>query len=128
MENAVANANVNGYRSGGFVYFIQGEGGGPIKIGWAVYPRGRLSSLQASSPVRLRLLAYVPGGVAKERRLHQQFAADRLHGEWFIESDKLHAEIDRRCGRYMQRQREMAAEFARNPRSLRPWRSIGYYR
>lgn len=65
------------------VYFVQAEDGGPIKIGVAKAPEKRLRELQATSPQVLRILTTVPGGTARERELHSQFAEHRLHGEWF---------------------------------------------
>lgn len=67
----------------GVVYFIQAETGGPIKIGTAIDAEKRMASLQLSCPVKLRLLSKRPGGERLERFLHRQFAAYRLHGEWF---------------------------------------------
>ncbi|MFE7529119.1 GIY-YIG nuclease family protein [Kitasatospora sp. NPDC057542] len=55
----------------------------PVKIGRSVDPTGRLSSLQAGSPVELRLLATFPGGPRLEKHLHACFARQRIHGEWF---------------------------------------------
>ena len=63
------------------VYFI--EGANKIKIGIAEDPETRLETLQASSPVQLRILATCNGGIKREKELHKQFAHLRLHGEWF---------------------------------------------
>lgn len=66
------------------IYFIQGEQGGPIKIGYTSGDaRGRLGELQTGSPILLRLLSTVEGGRLEEARLHHRFGAVRLHGEWF---------------------------------------------
>lgn len=65
------------------IYFVQGITGGPVKIGYAANVRARLADLQCGSPVRLRLLKVIDGGVPEEQALHRRFAADRLHGEWF---------------------------------------------
>jgi hypothetical protein len=75
-----------------YVYFI--EGAGHVKIGYAADPETRLLAHQASSPVRLALLAKVPGGGPLERRLHAAFAVDRSHGEWFRLSDRLRQAIE----------------------------------
>ena len=72
------------------VYFIQAGGpDGPIKIGISYEVARRLYSLQRSNPLPLKLLATVPGGARLERELHERFAAQRLHGEWFRCSDEL---------------------------------------
>ncbi len=63
-------------------YLIQGEYGGPIKIGFTRSSlRGRLSSIQTGNPERLRVVLRIPGD--RERELHQAFAEYRLGGEWF---------------------------------------------
>lgn len=65
------------------VYVIQAGKGGPCKIGRAKDVRQRLSDLQTSTHVQLRLVSAYEGGVAEETALHRQFAALRLNGEWF---------------------------------------------
>lgn len=76
------------------VYFIGSEAG-PIKIGMAQNVEARLISIQASSPVLLHLLATTGGGIKQERIYHRQFAAHRLHGEWFEPHPDILAEIER---------------------------------
>lgn len=61
----------------------------PIKIGISFHPEARLAELQASSPARLIFLRVRTGGRKAERRYHEQFASDRLHGEWFRRSEPL---------------------------------------
>jgi hypothetical protein len=68
-------------------YFIQGQQGGNIKIGVALSPEDRLRDLQCGSPVPLVLLAFINSN--KESELHQLFAEDRAHGEWFRPSAQL---------------------------------------
>lgn len=66
------------------VYFIQANAPtGLVKIGCAAHPSDRVRSLQTGSPALLTLLGTEPGGAARERELHQQFADSRAHGEWF---------------------------------------------
>lgn len=77
----------------GAVYFIQGESGGPIKIGMARNVRARMASLQTAHHSRLHLLGQMPGGSALESQLHRQFAAHRLQGEWFAPTAELLAYI-----------------------------------
>lgn len=68
------------------VYFVQGGKDGPVKIGWANYVSSRLVELQCASPVPLALVRAFDGPRALERALHDVFAAERLHGEWFEHS------------------------------------------
>lgn len=65
------------------VYFMQAVSGGLIKIGASARPEQRQAAAQALCPLELRLLAVLPGGFARERELHERFAAHRRHGEWF---------------------------------------------
>lgn len=75
------------------VYFIQADNGF-IKIGVAKNPRARLRTLQAMSPVRLRLVLVLPGiGAKGEAELHERFAEHRSHGEWFCPASEILAYI-----------------------------------
>lgn len=74
------------------VYFI-GDGD-RVKIGIAANPQQRLMALQTASGRKLELKATCGGGRSEEQRLHAQFAADRLTGEWFLYSPELLAFID----------------------------------
>lgn len=67
----------------GFVYFIQAEGGGPVKIGWAKRPKKRLSSIQTSHKDRLVIRKLVAARTEAEAKFHKRFAKSRLQGEWF---------------------------------------------
>lgn len=78
----------------GYVYFLQGFGGGPIKIGYSANPRGRFRAIQGSNPEPLDLVATIPGSRNSEREWHEMFSADRLHGEWFKPSRSLCAVIE----------------------------------
>ena len=73
----------------GYVYFIQVDVDGPIKIGFAADIRDRMSNLQTSSPYDLKLLAWFEGTVADERAMHAKFSQHRLRGEWFRPADDL---------------------------------------
>lgn len=74
----------------GHVYFIQGEDGGPIKIGFAALSaESRMEEIQAMCPYRLCVLASMPGDVSVEKQLHKAFAAHRLHGEWFSPTSEI---------------------------------------
>ena len=72
---------IKGKRTG--VYFIQPVCGGPIKIGWSHDYEERLVSLQAFSPLILRVIGFCKSGRCQEQMLHHWFSEFRLHGEWF---------------------------------------------
>lgn len=69
--------------SSGFVYVIGAESSRVVKIGFAVDPSRRLTHLQTGSPVRLAILAALPGSRTFEAKLHKVFKDLRKHGEWF---------------------------------------------
>lgn len=71
----------------GFVYFIQGESGGPIKIGYTQDIKSRLTSLQTGCPETLKLLLAIPGKIADEQKIHAELDPYRMRGEWFSPSD-----------------------------------------
>lgn len=65
------------------VYFVQGAGGGPVKIGVTSDLDKRLKSLQTGHPELLVVLKWVPGDASIEALLHARFGHLRLAGEWF---------------------------------------------
>ncbi len=67
----------------GFIYFVQGESGGPIKIGYTTDIKGRLSSLQTGYPDTLVLLGAFAGNTTDEYSLHEEYSPYRMRGEWF---------------------------------------------
>jgi len=83
---ALLKGNISGVSTlttPGRIYFIQGENGGLIKIGWATWPALRMARMQPHSPVILTLLHHEAGNGRQERELHVRFASARQHGEWF---------------------------------------------
>lgn len=73
----------------GFVYFLQSELGGPVKIGWAVDPKRRLATLQTANPFLLRLHAAVPGGLELEAQTQEALVDSSFRGEWFAASEEV---------------------------------------
>lgn len=67
-----------------WIYFIQeSEAGSPVKIGIARNVDQRLSELQTGNAFQLVIRAKIEGDEHDEMLLHQQFASDRIRGEWF---------------------------------------------
>ena len=71
------------------VYFIEAVGLDLVKIGFARDVAQRLTDLQCGSPVALRLLGTIPGGLGMELFFHKDLAEYRVRGEWFALSDRL---------------------------------------
>lgn len=80
------------------IYFIQPEEGGLMKIGFANDPTRRLRELQTGSPLRLRLVAEVPGTIEDERALHRHFRHLRERHEWFRPVPELRVYLARQLG------------------------------
>ena len=78
--------------SDGFVYFIQEEESGNIKIGFSEkHPKGRLKDFQTGNSNKLTLLGYIEGTYKDESKLHNEFFKERIRkdNEWFKSSPKL---------------------------------------
>lgn len=72
------------------IYFIQSaDGTGPIKIGYSAQLKVRLEDIQRYSPVRLKVVSTIKGGLKKERMIHKYFDKVRLWGEWFEPTQEL---------------------------------------
>jgi hypothetical protein len=78
----------------GYVYFVQMDRIGPIKIGFSRDIGKRLVSLQTSNAYPLRLLCCYPSNESHEKEWHSAFHNMRLEGEWFLPHPKLLREID----------------------------------
>lgn len=79
-----------------YVYFIQAQSGGPIKIGKAKDVAKRVMILQCGNPDLLVVRRTIPfaDAEAAERRLHRAFTALRIQGEWFKAHPALAAVAD----------------------------------
>jgi len=73
----------------GQVYFIQSENGGPVKIGFAVDVKSRISNIQTSRSDKVVLLATIDGTPELEASLHKRFSSSSIGGEWFSPSAEL---------------------------------------
>lgn len=79
----------------GYIYFIQGQCGGAIKIGFSYQPAERLKSLQTGYPDTLTILSMIPGSLDLERELHEEFSYCKLNGEWFKPDQRLLDKINK---------------------------------
>jgi len=73
------------------VYFIKAEEVYPIriKIGRSLDPESRFQDIANISPVLIKFLGSMVGGHEEERKVHDKFKENRLHGEWFLLTDDL---------------------------------------
>jgi hypothetical protein len=72
-----------------FVYFIQGESGGAIKIGITQDIKKRIAGMQTGHPDTVIELAIIPGDTFMESYIHEMFKEYRLRGEWFKPSEAI---------------------------------------
>ncbi len=72
------------------VYFAQSDDG-QVKIGYtATSLKARTAALQNGNPHKIEMKAAIHGArQSLERRLHKQFSASRLKGEWFSPTPEL---------------------------------------
>lgn len=70
-----------------FVYFVQAEETGAIKIGSTGDVSKRIAALRTASPCRLDFLG--ASAALDERECHRRFAPIRLGGEWFASTPEL---------------------------------------
>ncbi len=76
-------------KSGDFIYFLQAEDVGLIKIGTTRHVIKRIAGLQTSCPTRLNLIGLIDGNSDLESQIHHEFRSERRHGEWFYPSERL---------------------------------------
>lgn len=71
----------------------QGDIDGPVKLGTALDPAMRLEALQTGNATDLHLLGVRWGGREQEARLHFEYRATHLRGEWFRATPALLAAV-----------------------------------
>jgi hypothetical protein len=90
LREANAAPSRPGRPAGGSVYFIQGAGGGCIKIGFTGgHPELRRRDLQTGSPIELKIIHHVKASRNDEAWAHHYFRNSHSHGEWFWPSRDL---------------------------------------
>lgn len=66
-----------------YLYFIQSDATGMIKIGRSKYPEKRLKQLQTGNPNKLKLIACFKDLGWKEKIIHEKLKSWSESGEWF---------------------------------------------
>lgn len=77
-----------------WLYAIQADEDGPVKIGKTVNPADRIKTLQTGNPTELRGLAAWRAMECEEEQLHCEFAYAHVRGEWFEPVPELLALVD----------------------------------
>lgn len=69
----------------GKLYLLWGEGTHSFKVGFTRgFVNNRAYTIEAYSPVRLRILGQKSGSMEDEKDLHGALSRYRSHGEWFV--------------------------------------------
>jgi len=73
------------------LYLIGSElkAGRAVKVGVTRNLPERLARLQSGSPLPLVVFAAIPGSFKLEKRVHEEWRRQRLHGEWFRLTPKM---------------------------------------
>jgi hypothetical protein len=78
------------------VYFARSAVTGLVKIGQSRQPDLRVKGL-ATAAGPLEIIHTEPGGTDREAILHEMFAPDRQHGEWFKDSEAIRMYVEGAC-------------------------------
>ena len=95
----------------GFVYYIQEELDGNIKIGWSDDPIKRLSQHQTSNSRELRMLVYVKGSQEYEREIHRKFQTSKTTGEWFKPDKRLLVHIEKERSKFFEIVQKLSTDY-----------------
>lgn len=110
-----------------YIYFIQAQDNGPIKIGsTGDNPRKRMVKIQSDFPWPVRLLGAIEGTVSQEKRIHLILARWKTQGEWFEPTPIVLAAIEAalECGKSAPFDEPCAPEVDETAHPLRKWREI----
>lgn len=78
----------------GFIYFIQCQDTGPVKIGYTKNVKRRRNELQTGNPYELKILLSIDGSELWEKDLHYHFRDLLIRNEWFLPGESLFEFID----------------------------------
>ena len=95
----------------GFVYYIQEEMDGNIKIGWSEDPIKRLQQHQTSNSRELRMLVYVKGSQEYEREIHRKFQTSKTTGEWFKPDKRLLVHIEKERSKFFEIVQKLSTDY-----------------
>lgn len=71
------------------IYFIKQIEDSIVKIGFTNNIKHRLATIQTNNPRKLEIILLLDGDHEYELFLHNKFAEDRSHNEWFFMSDNI---------------------------------------
>jgi hypothetical protein len=83
-----------------FIYFMQGENGGSIRIGYSINPSKTLISLEKGYPDKLKILLVIPESCEKAIQLQNKFEHLKLKGGWYKPDKEIFDEIEKLKSKY----------------------------
>ena len=95
----------------GFVYYIQEEMDGNIKIGWSEDPIKRLQQHQTSNSRELRMLVYVKGSPDYEKEIQRKFQTSKTTGEWFKPDKRLLVHIEKERSKFFEIVQKLSTDY-----------------
>jgi len=95
----------------GFVYYIQEEMDGNIKIGWSEDPIKRLQQHQTSNSRELRMLVYVKENPDYEKEIHRKFQTSKTQGEWFKPDKRLLVHIEKERSKFFEIVQKLSTDY-----------------
>ena len=95
----------------GFVYYIQEEMEGSIKIGWSKDPLRRLTDHETSNPRDLRMVVYVKGSQEDEKEIQRKFSKFKTKGEWFRPEKPLLVHIEREKSKFFEIVQKLSTDY-----------------
>lgn len=94
------NEYIKNFNKSDFVYFMQGENGGTIRIGYSINPSKTLISLEKGYPDKLKILLVIPEDSEKAIQLQNKFEHLKLKGGWFKPDKEIFDEIEKLKAKY----------------------------
>lgn len=88
------NEFVNNAERSEFIFFIQGENGGSIRIGNSINPVFTLKKLQRGYPDKLKLLLVISETFRESIEIRDKFKKYRLKGGWYKPNKEIFDEIE----------------------------------
>jgi len=95
----------------GFVYYIQEEMDGSIKIGWSKDPLRRLTDHETSNPRDLRMVVYVKGSQEDEKEIQKKYSKFKTKGEWFRPEKPLLVHIEREKSKFFEIVQKLSTDY-----------------
>lgn len=108
-----------------FIYFVQANGHGPIKIGTTGdNPRKRMVKIQSDCPWTVTLLGAIEGTLAQEKEIQAVLSPWCIQGEWFDPHPIVLAAVEAalECGVLAPFDQKAPSEINEGWHPLRKWR------